>query len=90
MTIIRNQPAVESNGKPVTVPQRPKGRDLADQAVNLRVYIAVQLRQKCLAAGLESDQYSSGAVTATCISLEKQGIRGISDEVFSSVVQSSE
>ena len=62
--------------------RRPTGREVADQAINLRVYLAVQLRSKCESAGLDPDQWSSSAVTALTISLERQGVRGIQDETF--------
>jgi hypothetical protein len=70
MTIVKATPSANGTA-------RPRGRDIADAAIRLRVYVATELRRQCEEAGLDSDQCCSSAVTSTLISLEKQGLRGI-------------
>lgn len=76
-----------TNGQPLqptrpAAPDRrmPRGRDMADAAVRLRVYLATELRRQCQEHGLEAEHYGPSAVTVLTIALEKQGVRGIAKE----------
>ena len=80
MNILRNQQTVNGAKPPVTVSKRPTGRELAMNAIRLRVFLGVELRRLADTCQLDPDHYSASAVTSLAISLEKQGVRGIPEE----------
>ena len=84
MQIIRNQ---TPNGQPATpAPKRLRGRDMANAAIRLRVYLGKELRHLAESANLEADHWGAAAVTSLCIALERHGVRGIEPEAECEVV----
>lgn len=77
---VNGQKAAELAPKRVAVSRRQSGRELAMDAIRLRVYLGVELQRAALECGLDPDHYSAAAVTALCISLERQGVRGIPED----------
>jgi len=75
--IVSSQKTVNGQPVPTKAPRGPRGRDLCDAAIRLRVYLGKELRKQAEEASLDAEHWGPSAVTALCISLERSGVRGI-------------